>query len=249
MGSLLNCQSCSVLQALNTLLFYIKAGRQVCWILLPFYVGGWRRDGGREAVKEQERKGGVNRPIRRPAWGSGTWLHMLQRAATTGIIMQHNAGAWPYTFDAFMCLWVRLNCILRLISLTFEFTRVTVTRVLQKHHIIYVTTLFITCSTLDSDAFLTVEVTFLQGLPAVILLFYILSLVARCSYCFYKLHTLKYIFIVKPAAIQQLKVILKIGWYFKIEGKLAIWHEQYSNIDIAYLDKAGNPGCCSKHIM
>lgn len=116
-GSLLNCQSCSVLQALNTLLFYIKAGRQVCWILLPFLCGRMK-EGWREAVKEQERKGGVNRPIRRPAWGSGTWLH----TAASSIIMRRNAGAWPWTFDAFMCLWVRLYSKLLLILLTLEFT-------------------------------------------------------------------------------------------------------------------------------
>ena len=68
-------------------------------------------------MKEQERKGGVHRPIR-PAPGSGTWLHT---AATTGIIMQHNA--WPCSFDVFyMCLWVRLYFTFLLISLTSEFT-------------------------------------------------------------------------------------------------------------------------------
>lgn len=71
----------------------------------------------------------------------------------------------PCTFDAFMCLWVRLNRILHLISRTLEFTGVTVTRVLQKYLIIYVTSLFITCSTLNFNAFLTFEVTLSQKCP------------------------------------------------------------------------------------
>lgn len=49
--------------------FHIKAGKQVCWILLPFLCG--RMKGATE--KSRERKGGVHRPIRHPARGLGTW--------------------------------------------------------------------------------------------------------------------------------------------------------------------------------
>lgn len=94
MGSLLNCQSCSVLQALNTLLFHINAGWQVS---VEYLTACLREDEGR--IEGGSERAGEDR---------GSKQALLQRTVTTCMIMQHNP--WPCAFDAVMRHMLWLHC-------------------------------------------------------------------------------------------------------------------------------------------